>query len=227
MPADPPLRPLTEGSALDLRGVLSDAARSLKGSKRVLVGGALAWLAISAAAGWLTIVVGMGAGPSAALGVLATTPLTVGLVMAGARRAAGWPIAFADLWGYRSVTAHAAIVLLVNLLAVLAGETLLGPVAALPFTAAYGLFASLALFLVADRGLGAGRAIVVSVRLVRQRWAALLLLQLTLGAVLALATVPLGLGLIWAGPFALIAHGVVYVRMVGLKGGAPVRAVAG
>lgn len=224
MPADPPLRALAED--LDLRSVLGDAARSLKGSKRVLFGGALGWLAISVAAGWLTVVLGMGPGPSAALGVLATTPLTVGLVMAGARRAAGLPIAFAELWGYGSVTAHAAIVLLVNLLVVLAGESLLGPVASLPVTAAYGLFASLALFLVADRGLGAMRAVVASARLVRQRWATLLLLQLMLGAVLALAVLPLGIGLVWAGPFALIAHGAVYVRMVGLKDAGHRRAAA-
>jgi hypothetical protein len=223
MPADPLSRALAEGSALDLRSVLADAARSLKGSKRVLFGGAVAWLAISIAAGWLTLVLGLGPGPSAALGVLATTPLTVGLIMAGARRAAGLPIAFADLWGYRSIIGHAAIVLLVNLLVVLAGEALLGPVAALPFTVAYGLFASLALYLVADRGLGAGRAIVVSMRLVRQRWTTLLLLQLALGAMLAIAVLPLGLGLVWAGPFALIAHGAVYVRMVGLKGIEPER----
>jgi hypothetical protein len=227
MPADPLARALAEGSALDLRSLLGDAARSLKGSKRVLFGGAVVWVAITIAAGWITLVIGLGPGPSAALGVLATAPLTVGLVMAGARRAAGLPIAFADLWAYRSVTGHAAVVLLANLLVVLAGETLFGTVAALPFTVAYGLFVSLALYLVADRGLGAGRAIVVSMRLVRQRWGTLLLLQLTLGGLLALAVLPLGLGLVWAGPFALIAHGAVYVRMVGLQGVEAERAAVG
>jgi hypothetical protein len=219
MPADPLAHAIAEGYTLDLRTVLSDAARSLKGSKRVLVVGALAWLAISAAAGWLTLVVGMGAAPSAALGVLATAPLTVGLVMAGARRAAGWPIALADLGAFHAATAPAAIVLLINLVVVLGGEAALGPVGSIPFTVAYGLFASLALFLVADRGLGALAAIRASVRLVRHRWRTLLLLQLVLGAGLALALLPLGLGLVWAGPFALIANGAVYVRAVGLKGG--------
>jgi hypothetical protein len=219
MPTDPLARAIAEGYALDLRTVLTDAARSLKGSKRVLIVGALAWLAVNAAAGWLTVVVGMGSAPSAALGLLATTPLTVGLVMAGARRAAGWPIALSDLVAFRGATAHAAIVLLINLLVVLGGEATLGTVGSLPFTVAYGLFASLALFLVADRGLGAVAALRASVRLVRHRWGTLLLLQLALGAVLALAVLPLGLGLVWAGPFAIVANGAVYVRAVGLRSG--------
>jgi hypothetical protein len=222
MPADPLAHAIAHGYALDLRTVLTDAARALKGSKRVLLAGALLWLATSTVVGWLTLVVGMGPAPSAALSVLATTPLTLGLVMAGARRAAGWPIALADLWAFRGATAHAAIVMLINLLVVLGGEAALGPVASLPFTVAYGLFASLALFLVADRGLGAIEALLASLRLVRHRWRTLLLLQLALGAVLALALLPLGLGLVWAGPFAIVANGAVYVRAVGLEvGSAP------
>jgi len=208
-----------EGFALDLRTVLADAARALRGSKRVLVAGALAWLAISVAVGWITLVLGVGTELSSALGILATAPLTVGLVMAGARRAAGEPIAFADLWAYRSVTAHAAIVLLAGLLVVIGGDALMGPLASLPLTMAYGLFTALALYLVADRGLPAGRALVVSALLVRHRWGALLLLQLVLAALLALAIVPLGLGLVWAGPFAIVAQGAVYVRAVGLADG--------
>jgi hypothetical protein len=220
MPADPLAHAIHDGYPLDLRTVLTDAARSLKGSKRVLVVGALAWLAISATTGWLTVVLGMGAAPSAALGVLATTPLTVGLIMAGARRAAGWPIGLADLWAFRGATAQAAIVQLINLVVVIGSEAAMGPLASLPIAVAYGLFTSLALFLVADRGLGAGGALRASVQLVRHRWPTLLLLQLVLGAGLALSLLPLGLGLIWAGPFAIVASGAVYVRAVGLKDGA-------
>jgi hypothetical protein len=221
MTPNPLARSVAEGYPLDLRALLADAARATKGSKRVLLAGALLWLGVSFAVGWVTLALGMGPAPSAALGVLATAPLTVGLVVAGARRAAGWPIALPDLWAHRGVTGHAAVVLLANLLVVLGGETLLGPIASLPLTIVYGLFASLALLLVADRGLGAGRAIRTSALLVRHRWGSLLLLQLLLGSLLGLATLPLGLGLIWAGPFAIIASGAVYVRAVGLAGGPP------
>ncbi len=207
---------IADGYPLDLRAVLGDALRQLKGSKRVIVGGALTWLAISVVVGWVTLALGLGNAPSGALGVLATAPLTVGLVMVGARRAAGQLVTLADLWAYRKVTAHAAIVMLVNLLVVLGSEALLGPVASLPLTLLYGLFTSLALYLVADRGLPGGRAILASAQLVRHRWAALLLLQLILAGLLALSVLTMGIALIWTGPFAVVAQGAVYVRAVGL-----------
>ena len=182
MPATALEQAIAEGYPLDLREVVADASRQLQGSKRVIVAGGLVWLAISLLVGWFTLVLGVGNALSGALGVLATAPLTVGLIMVGARRAAGLPVTLADLWAYRGVTAHAAIVMLANLLVVVGSEALLGPIASLPLTIAYGLFTSLALYLVADRGLGGGRAIVVSALLVRHRWAALLLLQLLLAA---------------------------------------------
>ena len=216
MPATALDRAIAEGYRLDLREVLADASRHLKGSKRVIVGGGLTWLAISLIVGWITLALGLGNAPSGALGVLATAPLTVGLVMVGALRAAGHAVTPADLWAYRGVTAHAAIVMLANLLVVIGSEALFGPIASLPVTIAYGLFTSLALYLVADRGLSGGRAIVVSALLVRHRWAALLMLQLLLAALLALSALTLGIALIWIGPFAVIAQGAVYVRAVGL-----------
>ena len=219
MPTMPPTaldRAIAEGYRLDLREVLADASRHLKGSKRVIVGGGLTWLAISLVVGWITLALGLGNAPSGALGVLATAPLTVGLVMVGALRAAGHAVTPADLWAYRAVTAHAAIVMLANLLVVVGSEALFGPVASLPVTIAYGLFTSLALYLVADRRLSGGQAIVVSALLVRHRWAALLLLQLLLAALLALSALTLGIALIWTGPVAVIAQGAVYVRAVGL-----------
>ena len=207
---------LANGYPLDLRDLLGDAAAALKGSKRVILGGMLAWVAISVLVGWLTLLLRVGPELSAALGILATVPVTLGLVMLGALRAAGEPISFARLWDYRSATAHGAIVMLAGLLVVVGGDALLGPVASLPVSMAYGLFTTFALYLVADRGMSGGRAIVVSARLVRHRWGVILLLQLFLGALLALALLPFGLGLIWAAPFAFIAQGAVYVRAVGL-----------
>lgn len=211
-------RAVADGYELDVRSPLRDAALALRGGKRVVWAGVLAWLAISVAVAAVTLAIGLGETTSAALGVLATTPVTVGLAMVGARRAAGRDVVLADLGAYRGATAHAAIVLLANLLVVVGGEALLGPALSLPLTLAYGLFTSLALYLVADRGLGAGRAIAVSARLVRHRWAVLLLLQLLLAGLLLVAALPLGLGLIWAVPFALVAQGAVYVRAVGLAG---------
>ncbi|MDF1523156.1 MAG: hypothetical protein P1P87_10100 [Trueperaceae bacterium] len=80
----------------------------------------------------------------------------------------------------------------------------------LPLALTYALFAGFAPYLVADRGMDAFAAIATSFRLVRHRWGALLVLRLQLGALLALAALPLGLGLIWAGPYAVAALGVAF-----------------
>jgi len=216
MPANPLDRAVADGYPLDLRTLFEDAARHLRGSKRVLLAGALLWLAISTAVAWLAAVVGLAPEPGAALGILATAPLTVGMVMAGARRASGAPIAYADLGRYRGATAQASIVLLANLVVVLGGEALFGTIASAPLTIGYGLFTSFALYLVADRGFDALRALRTSALLVRHRWGTLLLFQLALALLLALAILPFGLGLLWAGPFAIVAAGAAYVRAVGL-----------
>lgn len=217
MTPEPWERAVSDGYELDLRELLRDAARALRGSKRVVWAGVLAWLAISVAVAAVTWALGLGDMVSAALGVLATAPVTVGLSMVGARRAAGLAVSLADLGAYRAATGHAAIVLLIHLLVVVGGEAATGPVGSLLLSTAYGLFASLALFLVADRGLSGPRAIVVSAQLVLARWPTLLALQLVLAGALAVAALPFGLGLIWAVPFVLIAQGAVYVRAVGLS----------
>ncbi len=219
MTTNPVDRAVADGYALDLRTLFEDAARNLAGSKGVLLSGAALWLGITTLVAWCTALLGLAPAPSAALGVLATAPLTVGLVMAGARRAAARPIAFADLGRHGASTAQAAIVLLLNLIVVLGGEALFGTIASALLTIGYGLFTSLALFLVADRGYDALGAIRTSMLLVRHRWGTLLLLQVGLAALLALAILPFGLGLIWAGPFAIVAGGAVYVRAVGLSEG--------
>ena len=208
--------PSAEGYPLDLREVLADAARHLRGSKRVIVGGGLAWLAISLVVGWITLALGLGSAPSGALGVLATAPLTVGLVMVGARRAAGLAVTPADLWAYRGVTAHAAIVMLANLLVVVGSEALFGPIASLPRDVAYGLFTCLrctwsptaASPAARDRRLDAcwcgtaGRACCCCSCCSPRCWRS--------------RPLTLGVALIWTGPYAVIALGAVYVRAVGL-----------
>jgi uncharacterized membrane protein len=203
-------RSVANGFDLDVRDVLRRARAALPGSKRVVLVGAIAWLGTTWLVGALAFALGLGELVAASLGVLATTPLTLGLIMVGVRRARGEPVELADLVRYRGATAHGAIVLLVNLLVLNATEWALGPVASLPLGLTYALFAGFAPYLVADRGMDGFAAIATSFRLVRHRWGALLVLQLLLGALLAVAALPLGLGLIWAGPYAVAALGVAF-----------------
>lgn len=199
-----------EGFDLDLGTVLRRGREMLSGSKRVVWVGLLAWLAITWLVGLVTLALGLGQLLAASLGVLATTPITVGLVMVGLRRARGGPVTLNDLVAHGGVTAQAAIVLLTNLLVLNAAETVLGPFASLPVTLAYALFSGFALFLVADRGLSGFAAIATSFRLVGHRWVKLLTLQLALALLLVLAALPLGLGLIWAAPYAVVVMGAAF-----------------
>ena len=198
------------GFPLDLGTVLRTAASALRGSKRVVLAGAVAWIAITWAVGIVTFALGLGELVSASLGILATTPITLGLLMVGVRRARGEPVAFRDLLAHTGATAQGAIVLLVNLLVLNAAEALLGPVLSTPLVLGYVLFAGFAPYLVADRGLDGFTAIGTSFRLVRHRWGTLLALQVLLGLGLALAALPLGVGLIWAGPYAVVALGAAF-----------------
>lgn len=208
--ADPLAHTLAHGYALDLGTLLRSSAAALRGSKRVVLTGAAAWIAITWAVGIVTFALGLGELVAASLGILATTPITLGLLMVGVRRARGEPVAVRDLLAYTGATAQGAIVLLVNLLVLNAAEALLGPVFSTPIVLAYVLFAGFAPYLVADRGLDGFTAIATSFRLVRHRWGALLALQVLLGLGLALAALPLGLGLIWAGPYAVVALGAAF-----------------
>ncbi len=211
VPADDPLvDSIAHGYALDLGALLRASAAALRGSKRVVLAGAVAWIAVTWAVGIVTFALGLGELVSASLGILATTPITLGLLMVGVRRARGEPVAFRDLLAHTGATAQGAIVLLVNLLVLNAAEALLGPVLSTPIVLGYVLFAGFAPYLVADRGLDGLTAIGTSFRLVRHRWGILLALQVLLGLGLALAALPLGLGLIWAGPYAVVALGAAF-----------------
>lgn len=210
-PVDEPLaHAVVHGYALDLATVLRVAAAALRGSKRVVLAGAAAWIAVTWLVGIVTFALGLGELVSASIGILATTPITLGLLMVGVRRARGEPVAYRDLLAHTGATAQGAIVLLVNLLVLNAAEALLGPVLSTPLVLGYVLFAGFAPYLVADRGLDGFAAIATSFRLVRHRWGTLLALQVLLGLGLALAALPLGLGLIWAGPYAVVALGAAF-----------------
>lgn len=209
-PDDPLAHALTHGYALDVGSPLTRAAAALRGSKRVLLAGALTWLAITWLVGVVTFAIGLGELVSASLGVLATTPITLGLVMVGLKRARGATATTADLWAHVGATGHGAVVLLSQLLVLNVSEALLGPWLSLPVVLAYALFAGFAPYLVADRGLDGLTALRVSFRLVGHRWGTLLALQLLLGVLLAVATLPFGVGLIWALPYALVAMGAAF-----------------
>jgi uncharacterized membrane protein len=191
----------------------------------VVLLGALLWLSVLLLVNTFSFLIGIGNAASTALAVLATTPIGVALAMAGVQRARHQPISMATLGAYKSATPNAAIVLLLGVLVSIGGEALLGASLTLLVSLVYGLFTSLALYLVADRGLDALTAISTSLRLVRHRWARLLGLQALLGVALVVAAIPFGLGLIWVLPWSLSVLGGAYLQATeGLPNGSPLDA---
>lgn len=203
---------IQHGYPLSLRELLREGAPRVAGSRWVVLLGAVLWLSVLLLVSTFTALLGVSDSVSSALAVLATTPISVALAMAGVQRARGELLSVASLGRYRSATPNAAIVLLLGVLIPLGSEALFGPSLALGVSLVYGLFTSLALYLVADRGFDAFAAIRTSFLLVRHRWARLLALQALLGLALVVAAIPFGLGLIWALPWTLIVLAGAYLR---------------
>jgi hypothetical protein len=200
---------------LPLGEVLRAAAGALRGSKRWILLGLLTWLSVALVTTLLGLALGLSELLAGSLSVIATAPVALALTMFAVRRVAGVATGLGDLLRYRPAVGHAVAVMLLASLAVSATEALLGPFWSLPVALLYGLATSQALFLTADRGADAFTAIGWSVRACLPLLPALFLLHALLTLVVMLGALLLGIGLLWAAPFAVLALGAVSVRLFG------------
>lgn len=215
---DPGLAAALAGrSPLRVGEVLRDGVRALRGAKRWIWLGVLAWGSIAVVAAVLGVVLGLPEALAASLSVIATAPVSVALTMYGVRRVAGVPTDANDLQAYRPALGHAVVVLLLGSLVLTAAETLLGPAWSLAVALPYSLLTGQALFLVADRGTDAFTAIGWSVRASLPVLPVLLVVQVVLAGLALLSLVTLGIGLIWAAPLAVLTLGAVSFRLFGTR----------
>ena len=215
---DPGLAAALAGQApLHLGDLLRSAAAALRGAKRWLLLGLLAWLAVAVVATLFGLALGLSDLVAGSLSVIATAPVTLALTMYAVRRVAGVATDSDALMAYRPAIGHAVVVTLLASLVLTATEALVGPTWSLPLTLLYGLLTGQALFLVADRGVDAFTALGWSIRASLPVLSTLLLLQLTLAGVVLLGTLAFGIGLIWAAPFAVLALGAVSYRLFGTR----------
>lgn len=215
---DPRLADALAGrSPLALGAVLGDAWRVLRGAKRWVLLGMLSWLGVAFLATLVGVALRLPEAVAASLSVIATAPVTLALTMYAVRRVAGVPTSRDDLLAYRPSLAHAVVVLLLASLVITVSDALLGPVVGTAVTLLYGLLTAQAVFLVADRGVDAFTAIGWSVRASLPVLFTLLLVQLSIAGAILLGTLALGVGLIWAAPFALLASGAVSYHLFGTR----------
>jgi hypothetical protein len=139
-------------------------------------------------------------------------PLLAGILTVAIRRAADQPVSFGDLFTH--FDRLGALFLTATLMMLL---TYLG---FLLFVIP-GLYLSiawlLAIPLVAERGLSPWRALETSRRAISQHWFKVFGLYSLICLLLAIGTLPLGIGLIWTLPLAALAFGVLYRTIFGAQ----------
>lgn len=213
---DPGLAAALAGQVpLPLGDLMRQAGVALRGAKRWILLGLLTWLSVALLTTLLGLVLGLSEVVAGSLSVVATAPVALWLTMFAVRRLAGVQTGARDLLAYRPALGHAAVVLLLASLVLSGAEALLGPLWSLPVALLYGLLTSQALFLSADRGVDAFTAVGWSVRACLPLLPALLVLHVLLSAIVLLGALTLGIGLLWAAPFAVLALGAVSLRLFG------------
>lgn len=210
----------------EIGDVMSEAWTLTNGFKGTFWGGAVvAYFLMFAALFSGAFVLGMivGPEPNFVLGILvnvlimaAIAPLILGMLMLGIRRACGQPVSFGVVFGYFDKLAPAAGAYVLVTLMTYAG---------LLFLILPGIYLALAygmtLPLIADQGLPIWQAMETSRKALTHKWFRLFGLYLVVGLVLGLSAIPLGIGLIWTGPWAMLVLGVLYRRIFGAAPAAP------
>lgn len=143
---------------------------------------------------------------------LLVMPMSMGLFMMGVRRAVNAPLESTSVFDYFSKAFVMLGTLILMYLMILIGFLLL----VLP-----GIYLTIAYFmampLVVEKNLSPWRALEVSRKAVSKRWFAVFFFSLVLGLLITLSAIPLGIGLIWTIPMAMIAYGILYRNMFGVE----------
>ena len=139
----------------------------------------------------------------------------MGVMMMAVRRAAGLPVTFATAFNYFDRAGSALLAgLLVTLLMYVGMILLIIP----------GIYLAVAYYmtipLLGDRELSAWQAMEASRKAVSKRWFRVAGLFLVTAVVVGLSALPLGIGLVWTMPWALLVMGVLYKRMFGVASAA-------
>lgn len=139
-------------------------------------------------------------------------PITAGFYMIGIRRAVGAPIGAGMVFGQFGKIIPLFVLQLLSTFLLIAGFLLL----VLP-----GIYLivgyTLAIPLVAEKGLGPWRALEASRRAVGRHWFKAVGLGLAIGGINVLGFLALGIGILWTFPMSVIAYGIYYRTVFGVE----------
>jgi uncharacterized membrane protein len=143
---------------------------------------------------------------------LALMPLFVGLLMLGIRRAGNADISASSIMDYYPKIVPIIVLNLVMVLMIMVGFLLL-ILPGIYLSIAYAL----AFPLLIDKNMGVWEALETSRKAISKCWFRYFGLMIVVILMLMLATIPLGIGLIWGLPLASMVLGVVYVKLFGYE----------
>jgi len=148
-------------------------------------------------------------------GILATLlvyPLLAGIVLLGIQRSVDIPITAVSIFNHYGKIVPIILLYIVVFVLTMFGFLLLF----LP-----GLYLSIAylmaLSLMMDRNMGFWQAMETSRKAITRHWFKTFFLYFLLLIILSIASIPMLIGLIWAVPFAVIVHGIVYKTIFGVE----------
>ena len=138
----------------------------------------------------------------------ATTPLSVGFAMLAVKRLRGEEVSATEVFNYFGKILPLFVTVLIMYVLMIIGFTLF----ILPgiYLAIAYLFAT---YFVVDKGMGPWAALESSRKLVTKHWFTVFLCMLGVGVFNIIATLPLGIGLIWSVPWSALVYGVLYLKL--------------
>ena len=143
---------------------------------------------------------------------LVLLPVGMGIFMLGIRRAADAPIQAGSVVGYYSSMWRLFLTMLLLYIMVLIGFVLL-IIPGIYLSVAYYM----ALPLVVEKGLSPWQALEVSRKTISRRWFTMFFFSIVITLIVFVSLIPLGIGLIWTLPMTMIAYGIIYRNMFGIR----------
>lgn len=143
---------------------------------------------------------------------LVTYPLSAGITMIGIKRSVGEPANAFMIFDYYSKTVSIFCLYLLMMILICIGLILL-ILPGIYLMVAY----SMAMPLVVEKNMGIWEALETSRKRIHKCWFEMLVLYILLIIIFVVAALPLGIGLIWAIPFAIVLMAVVYRNLFGVS----------
>lgn len=143
---------------------------------------------------------------------LVLMPVMMGIIIMGMRRSVDAPIQAGTIMGHYSSMWRLFFTLLLVYLMVLVGLLLL-VIPGIYLAVAYYM----AMPLVVEKGLSPWAAMEISRKTVSKRWFTMFFFGIVMSLILIVSAIPLGIGLIWTLPMGMIAYGVIYRNMFGIR----------